>query len=346
VSGAARRARALTLAVGLAGCVPPGTPSAAGLPPAGYAAPGAAGSPGYAAPAPPPAAVEAAAGPAAFDPATWGDYVGRTLGLVFDGGHLDFELRRAGGQVIQLARNHYTVPVVIAWRLSQLDNLQPEGPIEGVALLPAAPRPGGVGPALLLATFTLPDPTAHFERYLEFHARLGDPRARPSPYLYALPYGHGLRFSVLQGFHGAFSHHGSNEYAVDFDCPVATSVVAARPGVVVATHAAALGSGTTPEYLDYARVNFVLIAHEDGTLGEYMHLSPSGILVRAGERVVRGQPIALSGNTGYSSTPHLHFQVMTAALDGLSAMPFPFEFATGPDQHGPPVLGHAYAAWE
>jgi murein DD-endopeptidase MepM/ murein hydrolase activator NlpD len=114
----------------------------------------------------------------------------------------------------------------------------------------------------------------------------------------------------------------------------------------VATNAAAQGAGTTADFLDYSRVNFVLIAHEDGTLGEYMHLAPSGVLVHAGDQVTRGQPLALSGNTGFSSTPHLHFQVLTAGTDGLSAQPFPFEFATGPEQHGEPVLGAAYAAWE
>ena len=53
-------------------------------------------------------------------------------------------------------------------------------------------------------------------------ARFGDPRARPRSYGYRLPYARGTTYSVLQGFHGAFSHRGSNEYAVDFDCPVAT----------------------------------------------------------------------------------------------------------------------------
>ena len=50
----------------------------------------------------------------------------------------------------------------------------------------------------------------------------------PNPYVYRLPYPTGLTFSVLQGFHGAFSHRGSNEFAIDFDCPVATRVLTAR----------------------------------------------------------------------------------------------------------------------
>jgi len=151
---------------------------------------------------------------------------------------------------------------------------------------------------------------------------------------------------VLQGSHGEFSHRGNNEYAVDFNCPVATPVVAARPGVVVALNASAQGSGLTPEFLENSRVNFVLVRHADGTLGEYMHLAPSGVEVKPGQVVERGQELALSGNTGFSSTPHLHFQVMTAAETGLGKHPFPFELAIKPRRASAPVQGQRYAAWE
>ncbi|HEU4728098.1 MAG TPA: M23 family metallopeptidase, partial [Kofleriaceae bacterium] len=126
----------------------------------------------------------------------------------------------------------------------------------------------------------------------------------------------------------------------------ATPVVATRPGVVVAINASAQGSGTTPEFLEDRRANFVIVRHDDGTLGEYMHLSPSGVEVHPGQRVRRGQEIALSGNTGFSTTPHLHFQVMTASADGLSKRSFPFELAVRPRQASPPVQGQRYAAWE
>jgi murein DD-endopeptidase MepM/ murein hydrolase activator NlpD len=164
--------------------------------------------------------------------------------------------------------------------------------------------------------------------------------------VYALPFRRGRTFGVLQGFHGAFSHRGSNEYAVDFNCPVATRVVAARPGTVVAINASAQGSGTTPEFLDDRRANFVVILHDDGTLGEYMHLAPSGVQVKPGQRVARRQELGLSGNTGFSSTPHLHFQVMTAGDDGISKQSFPFELAVRPHRSSPPAQGQRYAAWE
>lgn len=292
------------------------------------------------------APVEVPVAPTVQDSRGLGALEGRVVDFVFDGGQLEFEHYRSGARVTQIARNRYMTPVVMRWTLTALDNLTPVTPIEGVVLLPPADKPYGLGPQVVLAELELGDHTAAYQRELAFRARFGDPRVEPAPYPYRLPYPTGLTFSVLQGFHGMFSHRGSSEYAVDFDCPVATTVLAARPGIVVAANASALRSGTTHEYLDYKRTNFVIVQHDDGSLGEYMHLSPSGVEVKPGQSVTRGQPLALSGNTGYSSTPHLHFQVMTAATDGINARSFPFKLATGPDRVEEPVQGRRYAAWE
>lgn len=284
--------------------------------------------------------------PQGFDPGEFGKLDSALVDFEFDGGKLEFELRREGTRVLQIARNRYAVPVVIAWTVGMLDNVAPTTRTMGVALLPAATQANGRGPAVILAELTVIDGSLAYRRNLSFTARFGDPAARPGTYAYQLPYKKGLAFSVLQGFHGAFSHRGSNEYAIDFDCPVATPVVAAREGLVVATNARAQGAGTTRDYLEYKRVNFVLVLHDDGTLGEYMHLSPSGINVKPGQKVARGTQLALSGNTGFSSTPHLHFQVMTAAEDGVNARSYPLQFALGKERVVVPIQGHTYLGWE
>jgi hypothetical protein len=270
----------------------------------------------------------------------------RRVDFQFDGGQLEFELYRDGVRIEQVVKNRYAVPVVLHWTMDGFDNIEPMSAMSGVVVLPAARAPLGAGKLTVLAALQQLDPGLGYRRELHFDARFGDPDARPDGYVYGLPYPHGLTFSVLQGFHGAFSHHGSNEYAVDFACPIATPVVAARPGVVIAANASARGNGTSPDFLDDHRANFVIVLHDDGTLGEYMHLSPSGVEVHPGQHVKRGQEIALSGNTGFSSTPHLHFQVMTASDDGVTKHPFAFQLAIRPHHASEPVQGERYAAWE
>jgi len=263
----------------------------------------------------------------------------------FEGGQIEFELWRQNGRVTQFAHNRYAMPIVLRWSFVTYDNLSPLTPVEGVVVLPATDA-SGQSQSIALAELEIVDPYQRYRRDLQYRAKFGDPRARPAPYAYRLPYPAGRTFSVLQGFHGTFSHRGSNEFAVDFDCPVATPVLAARDGTVIAYNAAAQGAGTTPEFLDYKRTNFVLVLHDDGTIGEYMHLSPSGIEVKPGQRVQRGTRLALSGNTGFSSTPHLHFQVMTAGEDGASVQSFPFQLAAKPKRVEEPVQGRRYSAWE
>lgn len=283
---------------------------------------------------------------ASYDPTQAGTVVDRQTDFAFDGGRIDIEIRRDGTRVLEVVRNYYAVPVVMRWSYDTLENLGPTGPQAGVVMLPPAQKPNTPGPALVLTTMQILDPTAAFSRQLHTNHRWGDPGARPDPYAYRIPFRAGKSFMILQGFHGKFSHRGSNEHAVDFDCPVATNVLATRPGLVVAANASAQGSGTSADFLDYRRTNFVMVLHEDGTLGEYMHLAPSGVRVSIGQWVERGDELALSGNTGYSSTPHLHFQVITAAEDGVNAQSFPFQFQVTSKSIETPVQGHTYPSWE
>ena len=133
-------------------------------------------------------------------------------------------------------------------------------------------------------------------------------------YVYRLPYASGERHRVLQGYGSHFSHKGLERYTIDFDMPVGSAVHAAREGVIAKLEAsndrACWGNGCG------RHANFVVILHDDGTTGEYYHLAKGGVLVTRGERVQRGQLIALSGNTGNSTMPHLHFGVYRAATWG------------------------------
>jgi murein DD-endopeptidase MepM/ murein hydrolase activator NlpD len=91
---------------------------------------------------------------------------------------------------------------------------------------------------------------------------------------------------------GASSYHKG----IDWATPVGTAVCASSAGTV---SRAGWGSG-------YGYV--IYIDHADGRQTRYGHLSK--ILVKPGQTVSQGQKIALSGNTGRSTGPHLHFEIL------------------------------------
>jgi murein DD-endopeptidase MepM/ murein hydrolase activator NlpD len=70
------------------------------------------------------------------------------------------------------------------------------------------------------------------------------------------------------------------------------------------------------------RANFIRILHDDGSMALYAHLAVDGVLVRIGQEVTAGQRIGLSGNTGFSTGPHLHFAVQVNR--GMQLMSIPF----------------------
>lgn len=171
-----------------------------------------------------------------------------------------------------------------------------------VATLP--PRPARPG-ALRLRLATVP----------------GDSDARPRDIEYGWPLDT-TSLRIEQGWNGAFSHGDEeNRHAIDLAVPVGTTVLAAREGTVMQVVTGYSGAGLDAER-DIGRANFVRILHEDGTMALYAHLASGGALVRQGERVARGQPIAVSGDTGFSGGPHLHFAVQANRGMRLQALPF------------------------
>ena len=81
--------------------------------------------------------------------------------------------------------------------------------------------------------------------------------------------------------------------------------------------------------------NYLILDLGGGNYCLYAHLQPGSLRVKAGDRVKRGQTLALLGNSGNSTEPHLHFQVMngTSLLDpeGVPYLIDSFELLSGPN---------------
>ncbi|MFS7875117.1 M23 family metallopeptidase [Streptomyces asiaticus] len=109
-----------------------------------------------------------------------------------------------------------------------------------------------------------------------------------------------------------WSHNHSGQ---DFVVPTGTPVRAAHGGVVV--KAGPNGGGDGPAY-----GNAIVIKHDNATYSQYAHLSR--IDVRIGQSVSTGQQIGLSGSTGNSTGPHLHFEIRTTPNYGSAVEPLKF----------------------
>jgi murein DD-endopeptidase MepM/ murein hydrolase activator NlpD len=142
---------------------------------------------------------------------------------------------------------------------------------------------------------------------------------------YFLPYKKGEKYNVFQGYNGAQSHKGEN--ALDFTMSVGTDIVAIREGTVVQVvneHDRGCKSESCKKY-----TNFVLIYHADGTFASYAHIQKDGNIVKVGDIVKQGDIIAKSGNTGYSTGPHLHLIVYIQKSDKTESLSTKFKIDDG-----------------
>lgn len=204
-----------------------------------------------------------------------------------------------------IARNEYHATVEVILALDELTNVE----------YPAADQvmrwildPRSELKLMSLRTFGKDQGADAKFRYIFLH---GDPRSQHSPERpYRAPFGVASHYSITQAFPVGVTHNtADSRYAVDIAMPIGTDIHAARGGVVIEVASTNFRGGVDPKR-DAAAANIVRILHDDGTHAVYAHLNWNSIRVQPGDEVERGQYIADSGNTGFSSGPHLHFAIL------------------------------------
>ena len=207
------------------------------------------------------------------------------------------------------ADNHLAGPVEVLLR-----------PLRGTVVIADPPLPARtVVPSLQRALVARLSPQTNAELWLDVVP--GDPNAQPRDVEYVYPLSDAA-LQIEQSWGGVFSHRDlQNRHAVDFAADIGTQVVAARAGTVMDIETNFERAGLDTEN-DAGRANFVRIVHDDGTMALYAHLKSEGVLVRVGQRVRKAEAIGLSGNTGFTTGPHLHFAVQVNRGMQLQSIPF------------------------
>jgi murein DD-endopeptidase MepM/ murein hydrolase activator NlpD len=253
-------------------------------------------------------------------------------------GALDIEHASVGRSVQIVAHNKFHAPLEVEIEFSQISGVAYPHPDQSLRwVLP--PRSDTV-----LLSLPLLDAIESPEVRYETRATIGDPDARHVPTaLYRVPFALARDFQITQAYPAAQTHNTMDSvYAVDLSMPIGTDIFAARGGTVIDVTGTNFRGGLDRER-DAPAANVVRILHDDGTYAVYAHLNWNSIRVRAGEKVERGEYIADSGNTGYSSGPHLHFAVIRNA--GMQSVSVPVRFEGANSSTVVPATGNSLTAY-
>lgn len=210
----------------------------------------------------------------------------------------------------------------------QLENMQATVPLPYKGTLTA--NMADETPLFRLTRLSMEAPAAY--RKLGWYLTPGSTAADNRPVVhngvYSYPWPRGKAFTIDNGFNGYGAHQGPWGYAVDFKMPVGSPITAAREGKVIAVQTKYSKGGNDPALGDKA--NYVFIRHPDGSIGRYLHIKKNGATVQPGQEVAVGDLIAYSGNVGWSTDPHLHFDVVVPdGNGGQKTVPFQFRAPNG-----------------
>jgi murein DD-endopeptidase MepM/ murein hydrolase activator NlpD len=221
---------------------------------------------------------------------------------------------------VYLLYNDFWGPVEVELRFEEAVNVLSEPTLPARFIIPAQTEQTlvGIGPL---------NERRGFSYRLGLSSVPGRPIKQPVEGMVILPpFSPGEEYPISQGFLGEKTHSTPDStYAVDIAMPVGTAIHAVRSGTVMDVEEDFNRGGT--DFKKFAdKANHVRVLHKDGTMALYAHLDLASVSVRPGARIRAGQQIARSGNTGFSSGPHLHFAIQQNT--GLQLISVPFQFRT------------------
>lgn len=226
--------------------------------------------------------------------------------------------------------NRYHGPVQVEISARQAENLSTHPPLPARFVLQGQQEQQLVEAAPA-------DPARGYRFQLAYRYMPGPPVPDPLPVLdLPPPFEAGQRWMISQGFETGTHTDVANLHAVDIAMPEGTPVLAVMAGQVMEAEDGYHSGGTRSDrYIE--RANRVRLLHADGSMSVYAHLAPGSIEVRPGARVPAGAVIGRSGNTGFSSGPHLHF-VLQQNMD-MQLVSRPFRFPVGVGEPREPRVG-------
>lgn len=153
----------------------------------------------------------------------------------------------------------------------------------------------------------------NLEDKIDIKLRIGNPEITiQSSSIKSLPFPKGKTYDLLQGNNSSPTHNTNlSRYAFDFTMNIGDTVTSAQDGYVIGIIDGYNGWGYGDEWKSYSNqvIIYDTLTH---LFTMYGHLKQNGSMVKVGDYVTIGQPIALSGQTGQAQEEHLHFNVLQA----------------------------------
>jgi murein DD-endopeptidase MepM/ murein hydrolase activator NlpD len=108
------------------------------------------------------------------------------------------------------------------------------------------------------------------------------------------------------------AHFREFQNCVDFLIKPKTKILASADGEVFDVKDNSIIGGPDSKYRALEFQNYITLIHPNKEFSQYVHLAPKSALVKKGQKIIKGQPIAKGiGMIGYTTAPHLHFGVFS-----------------------------------